>query len=175
MEPQQHRWIGNCDIFEDGLPIPCTESLSSTSAMTAGPLPTTLTFLSSLPSIPAGQKVRFLGCVTHYALSSGNLSLQHAYPSTQACNNIALVDVNLLLEGLKREDMQVGTWVNVVGYVEGRVKGRGENGAVGEGGGREVVKVRVKAVMLWSAGGVEIGKYERALEGRLRATKGEIG
>jgi len=141
--------------------------------MSNGPLASTLVFLSSLPSVPAGSKVRFFGCVTHYALSSGTLTLQHAYPSPPTINAIALVDVTLLLEGLKREDIEVGAWVNVIGYVEDVVKdaGRKMNGKRKEEGQVEAggpVKVRVKAVMLWSAGGVKVGEYERVLEERIR-------
>ena len=85
------------------------------------------------------------------------------------------MDVNLLLEGMKREDTVVGAWVNVVGYVgevlgEGKAKRNrrakdveGERGKNGEG----VVRVRVQAVMLWSAGGLKIGEYEKAVEGRM--------
>ena len=83
----------------------------------------------------------------------------------------ACVDVNLVLENLKREDMQVGAWLNVVGYVEGVGKtesqGRSKDGVMN--GGQEVMRVKVKAVMLWSAGALDLGKYERALEGRLGA------
>ncbi|MCJ1450745.1 hypothetical protein MMC28_001079 [Mycoblastus sanguinarius] len=143
--------------------------------MSNGPLPTTLSFLSSLPSLSNGSKVRFLGCVTKYTLSTGTLELQHTYPPPPAINVIALVDVTLLLEGLKREDMQVGEWVNVVGYVEEIIK-EGKRKRVderdGDGGTGRVRRVRVKAVMLWSAGGVRIGDYERAMEERMNIANG---
>ena len=143
--------------------------------MSNGPLPSTLTFLSSLPTTPIGSKVRFLGCVTQYALSSAILSLEHDYPCSHASTTVALVDVNLLLESLKREDTQVGAWVNVIGYVEG-VVGDGRVVELGEGnglstGGARIVEVKVKAVMLWSAGGVRIGEYEKALEERLSVSR----
>lgn len=78
----------------------------------------------------------------------------------------------------------MGAWVNVVGYVEGLDGEEGSRRAKEKGGsvGKEdvgveqvdggVVRVRVKAVMLWSAGGVKIGDYERAVEGRMRAERG---
>lgn len=135
--------------------------------MSNGPLPTTLTLLSSLSQFETGCKVRFLGCVTAYDLPTGTLSLQHAYPtpsSASALSTIALVDVNLLLEGLKREDTTIGAWLNVVGYVEGVL---GEvSGQKGKGKG-EICQVKVQAVMLWSAGAFKIGEYEKAVEGRL--------
>lgn len=144
--------------------------------MSNGPLPTTLTFLSSLPTSPTGSKVRFLGCVTHYTLSNATLSLQHSYPASQAGTVVALVDASLLLEGLKRENTQVGAWVNIIGYVEGvygkreEVKKKSKSGGEGiaTGSDMEPVKVRIKAVVMWSAGSLKLGAYEAALEERLR-------
>ena len=145
--------------------------------MSNGPLPPTLTFLSALPTHPPGTKIRFLGCVTNYTLHKGILELQHAYPPPPSHKSIfALVDVNLLLETLKREDTQVGAWVNIVGYVEGIVK-EGKRGEMREKerdveaeqwDGAPVVYVRVQAIMLWSAGGVKIAEYEKALRERLK-------
>lgn len=138
--------------------------------MSNGPLPSTLTFLSSLPNVSMGSKVRFLGCVTHYALSPGTLTLQHAYPSTSKVNVAALVDVTLLLERLRREDMEVGAWVNVIGYVEEVAKSAGRNTKGGwkeDSRGEGDRKVKVKAILLWGAGGVKLGEYEKALEARL--------
>ena len=154
--------------------------------MNNGPLPTRLVFLSDLPTQPHGTKVRFLGCVTRYSLSTGVLELQHAHhPPPTKTPTVALVDVNVVLEGLKREDMQVGAWINVVGYVEEVLK---EGGKRGQGQGQEnmvvatkkgerveegprMVRVRVQAIMLWNAGGVKIGGYERTLEERLELEK----
>ena len=141
--------------------------------MSNGPLPSTLTFLSSLPSISAGSKVRFLGCVASYRVSSATLSLQHAYPDSQTDPVVALVNVNLLLESLKREDTQVGAWVNVMGYVDEvcDCKRGLKEGTKDEREDSGIVQIKVKAIMLWSAGGVKLGEYERALEGRLRIQK----
>ena len=100
---------------------------------------------------------------------------------------VALVDVNLILETLEREDTQVGAWVNVMGYMEGVLKeeeeereqreGQGKTRLAMErrttaGKGRSAVRVHVQAIMLWSAGGLKIGEYERILEERLKLEKG---
>lgn len=146
--------------------------------MSNGPLPTRLVFLSDLPTQAHGNKVRFLGCVTRYTLSTGVLELQHVYHPPPKIPTIAFVDVNVVLEGLKREDTQVGAWINVVGYVEEVVRegkrGQGQekmgpgtrNGERVQEGPR-VIGVRVQAIVLWNAGGVKIGEYERTLENRL--------
>ena len=153
--------------------------------MSNGPLPSRLVFLSDLPTQAHGNKVRFLGCVTRYTLSTGVLELQHAYHPPPKIPTIAVVDVNVVLEGLKREDTQVGAWINVVGYVEEMVReGKRGQGQVQEKMGpatrngervREgprVVRVRVQAIVLWNAGGVKIGEYERTLENRLKLEEG---
>ena len=153
--------------------------------MNNGPLPTTLVFLSDLPSQAHGDKVRFLGCVTRYSISTGVLELQHVSQLSPARTTVALVDVNVILESLKREDMEVGAWVNVVGYVEevlkddkrqeGQAQGKAiamkKNGNCAREGPRAMM-VRIHAVMLWSAGAVKIGEYEKVLEERLKPEGG---
>ena len=153
--------------------------------MSNGPLPSRLVFLSDLPTQAHGNKVRFLGCVTRYTLSTGILELQHAYHPPPKIPTIALVDVNVVLEGLKREDTQVGAWINVVGYVEevvregkrGQWQVQEKMGPATRNGervreGPRVVRVRVQAIVLWNAGGVKIGEYERTLENRLTREEG---
>ncbi|KAI4272566.1 MAG: hypothetical protein LQ337_005217 [Flavoplaca oasis] len=136
--------------------------------MSNGPLPTRLILLSDLPSCAHGEKVRFLGCVTRYNASTGTLYLEHAYPASTCVT--AAVDVSLLLETLKCTDTQVGEWVNVMGYVQAaeEEKGRKRQGVRHEGekekSQQEVRKLQ--AVMLWSAGGVRVWEYEKALEMR---------
>ena len=137
--------------------------------MTAnGPLSTHLTFLTSLPSHAPTTKVRFLGCVTKFDIGTGVLELQHLYPQPTS-SVLAMVDINVIIETTKRELLEVGAWVNVVGYVGERVrKGKGRNERDGDAVNRiEVVRVGVQAIMLWSAEGVKLGEYEKAVEGRL--------
>ena len=91
----------------------------------------------------------------------------------------------MILESLKREDTQVGAWVNIMGYVERILKeGKREQRQAQERAllakdkrkweleAPKVVRVKVQAIMLWSAGGVKIGEYERTLVERLKLEKG---
>ncbi|KAL9000520.1 MAG: hypothetical protein Q9169_000813 [Polycauliona sp. 2 TL-2023] len=76
----------------------------------------------------------------------------------------------LLLETLTWTDTQVGEWVNVMGYVQSPEEGKGgkanraKHGGGKDGGERKVIKFQ--AVMLWSAGGINLWEYEKALEMR---------
>jgi hypothetical protein len=58
-----------------------------------------------------------------------------------------------LLGDIKRHEVDVGTWLNVIGYVERR-KEKG---------------VFVQAVAVWDAGNVDLGAYEKAVEKRKEA------
>ncbi|MCJ1464881.1 hypothetical protein MMC07_003496 [Pseudocyphellaria aurata] len=141
--------------------------------MTAnGPLPTTLVFLNDLSFLPKGSKVRFLGCVTGYSIKTGILSLQHAYPPPPHRTPTAWVDVNLLLSTLKTTDTQRGEWVNVVGYVEGRISNLTLEQRDRKGRPDEIIGVKLQAIMLWSAGDVQVGNYERTLAERKHLQRG---
>lgn len=114
--------------------------------------------------------LKFLPSVVKYNVKTGVLALQHAYPPPPHPAAVALVDVTLLLATLTVTDTQVGEWVNVIGYVatagdaSSAGGGRGARGRVEGGSGF----VRMQAIVLWSAGSVKIGEYERVLTERQR-------
>jgi hypothetical protein len=81
------------------------------------------------------------------------LRLKHNYP-TSSPPVVANVNVEHVLERVKRHELDVGTWLNVIGYVEQR-KEKG---------------VFVQAVAVWDAGDVDLEAYERAVETRKQAT-----
>ena len=91
--------------------------------------------------------------------------------------------MNLLLENLKSTDTQVGEWLNVTGYVQhgkdnstkvqtshvGGVQNYTASRAKGverRSAKPKANRVNVQAMMLWSAGGVNLGDYERSVECR---------
>jgi hypothetical protein len=78
-----------------------------------------------------------------------------------------LVDVNLLLSTMKSTDTRVGEWVNVTGYVEEENRGLRRKEGRGRGDRGNVGALRVQAVMLWSAGSVNLGQYETAVSRRM--------
>ena len=70
-------------------------------------------------------------------------------PSARIC---AQVDISLVADSLTGSDTQEGAWVNVIGVVSraGRI--------------RRGIMVQVQAMMVWSAGALNIQRYEQALE-----------
>lgn len=63
---------------------------------------------------------------------------------------IVNVDVELILELIKRHELDVGAWLNVIGHVQQRKE---------EG-------LFVQAVAVWDAGNVDLDAYQKAVEKR---------
>ncbi|PTU17109.1 hypothetical protein P175DRAFT_0467549 [Aspergillus ochraceoroseus IBT 24754] len=141
-----------------------------------GPLPSTRVFLSDLPSLPVDSKVRFLGCVKTYHISTGHLILEHNYPRVRQPRSeppCVSVDINAVLETVTWEELRVGAWINVIGYVR-RAQGCPSPGATAAvatddatmtalNGKETRGSVYVDAVMVFSAGAIALGEYERIL------------
>ncbi|KAI9813311.1 MAG: hypothetical protein M1827_004253 [Pycnora praestabilis] len=152
-----------------------------------GPVPTRLVFLSDLQGIAVGEKVRFLGCVTSYTILTATLTLHHAYPPSPTLSppkrpSAAYVNLHLLLSTLKTTDTAVGEWVNIIGYITAprapspqkarlplhkTIRNQHETD-------REIEQhptVHIQALMLWSAGAINLGDYERHLSERQEVEK----
>jgi hypothetical protein len=82
-------------------------------------------------------------------VKTATLRLKHDYPVSNR-HKIAQVDITLVLESIKRKELDVGTWINVIGYVERR-KEKG---------------VFVQAIAVWDAGNVNLEAYEQAIQAR---------
>ncbi|KAK3308972.1 CST complex subunit Ten1 [Chaetomium strumarium] len=123
-----------------------------------GPRPSQLCLLSSLPSKQVGSKVRFLGCVRSYSPASGVLTLEHRLPE-ETCSVLAMVDVNLVLESLGPDQTRIGEWVNVIGYITDippLADGKEPN--------QQRSTVHAQAIVLWSAGPVDVRRYETSIK-----------
>ncbi|KAK1468744.1 hypothetical protein CPAR01_15382 [Colletotrichum paranaense] len=121
--------------------------------MSRGPLPSQLCLLSDLPARPHGDKVRFLGCVTAYSTQSAVLTLEHRFPKGSDIS--VLVDIQLLLSTMTSNQTRIGEWVNVVGYLTPAPPGTRAKGTT-----REPRIAAVQAIMLWSAGPLNLQRYE---------------
>lgn len=131
----------------------------------SGPVPSHLVLLSDLGRCAPGMKVRFLGwysspcqgyrhvlisnSVDEYVAKTATLRLKHNYP-TFTSHIVANVNVDHVLEQVKRQELDVGTWLNVMGYVEQR-KEKG---------------VFIQAVTIWDADNVDLEAYEKSVEKR---------
>jgi hypothetical protein len=100
--------------------------------------------------------------VTHYDVKSGRLGVEHKRRSPSSTNpttndndnntsTAVLVDIYHVLNAIKADDLEVGTWLNVFGYV------RPEAQSTLQG------QVYVEATMIINAGAIRIGDYEQTV------------
>ena len=146
-----------------------------------GPIPSKRVFLSDISSLPSDSKVRFLGwCVLDhlqsttrdtdltilnsvrtYNISTAHLTLEHNYPRSKTGPAVVSVDIKAVLESVTAEELCVGAWVNVIGYVR--------DTSDLPLNGQDVVtsaskrSVYIEAIMVFQAGPVALGEYERIL------------
>ena len=117
--------------------------------------------------------------VEKYDIASGVLTLGHHYPSSSA-TTLAQVDIDLVMETSSRLDLEIGAWINVIGYLTetssdmnltSKVAGTEMRTQARRRGKRSAAPrtVSVQAVMLWSAGAIKLDEYERSLELRKQA------
>lgn len=81
-------------------------------------------------------------------MTNAQLSLSHPPSSV-----LIKTDISLLTSSLSMGALRDGEWVNVIGDTQ---EGEGEG-------------VLVTAITLWPAGGINLGKYEKGVKGRLEA------
>ncbi|KGO76479.1 Telomere length regulation/capping, TEN1 [Penicillium italicum] len=118
-----------------------------------GPRPSTRVFLSDLSSLQTDSKIRFLGC--------------------KIAPPFVSVDINALLEDLTAEELRVGTWLNVVGYVRESEPAPPPSSfsSTLDDANRSSQRpstvtprpVYIEAIMVFPAGAIAIGEYERIL------------
>lgn len=91
--------------------------------------------------------------VDEYLVKTATLRLTHNHP-VSASPVVANLDIEHVLERAKQRDVDVGTWLNVIGYVQQR-KEKG---------------VFVQAVAMWDAGNIDLEVYAKALQARKSAS-----
>ncbi|KAJ5130768.1 uncharacterized protein N7515_006807 [Penicillium bovifimosum] len=138
-----------------------------------GPRPSTRAFLSDLSSLQEDSKIRFLGCVTHYKISTGHLILEHNYPRSKTTPSSVSVDINGILEDVTAEALHVGTWLNVLGYVRDLEPAPPPSSFSSTPDDASQPSQRpstvpprpvyIEAILVFPAGAIEIGEYERIL------------
>ncbi|EDU44870.1 Ten1 domain containing protein [Pyrenophora tritici-repentis] len=136
--------------------------------MSSTPVASNLVLLRDLPTCPHGTKVRFLGwyiastpwrlrftdqkaSVDEYIVETATLRLKHDYPVSSP-PLVANLNIEHVLDRVKRHEVDVGTWLNVIGYVQRRITDK-------EG-------VFVQALCIWDAGNLDLAAYSKAVEKR---------
>ncbi|EAW08091.1 nuclear telomere cap complex subunit Ten1 [Aspergillus clavatus NRRL 1] len=94
--------------------------------------------------------------VRTYHIPTGHLLLEHNYPRGKSAR--VAVDINAVLDSVTSEELRVGSWVHVLGYVRRYINESNAPFAAKIAG-----PVYVDAVVVFSAGAIVLGDYERIL------------
>jgi hypothetical protein len=81
------------------------------------------------------------------------LSLFHDFPSPRNRHTVQ-VDISQLLDTIHHQNLQIGAWLNVIGYITPSTSRS---------------RSKVQAILVWSAGAINLQQYETALISRQTA------
>jgi hypothetical protein len=100
-----------------------------------------------------------------YDAKEARIVVQEKFPTTTHGHATAIVTIENILENVNHELLQVGSWVNIVGYVrdESNVKKRFEKSPNGFDKSKVTgCSANVDATMIWSGGAIKLDQYRRA-------------
>ena len=120
--------------------------------------------------------------VQRYSARKGVVYLVHPQYSSSASASsithaeipiIAVVDVTHALGGetFQDRDLEVGSWVNVLGSICWRQDGKHvrHRGRQGKPGLKKQGWVNIQAIIIWSAGSLRLDTYEQAVRMRMQS------
>ena len=121
------------------------------------------------------SKAKVSRSVEYYDVATATLHLRHKCPASQTPVE-AHVNLAPILESVVRVEVEIGSWLNVIGTIAENIRGTelSVRAADCQSGNRRRTPsriVHVQALMLWSAGGINVADYERALYDREAAER----
>lgn len=102
--------------------------------------------------------IDLLFSVTKYCTNTSTLTLEHDHPVGNGLK--VAVNVEIILEHLKADQVRVGEWIHVIGYVRSNQSDEALE-TLGHTRG-----VSIQALLLWSAGPFRLKAYEDVLDGQ---------
>lgn len=101
--------------------------------------------------------------VENYVEAEGVLEVFHHFPKRRQAITKAHVNITSILDVVTKEHLETGAWVNIIGYIS--APPHGYNGLAAQA----VELPYIHALMVWSADGINLSEYEKALTERQRA------
>lgn len=125
------------------------------------PEPTHLVLLDQVHLQKPGTKIRVLGCVHEYAIDRGTLVLKGEYAVNSSPPTV-FARIDNVLESVNSELLQVGAWVNIIGYV-GPCTLIPTTSSKRKNTNKMLSIPTVEVLMIWSAGTVKLTDYQSAV------------
>lgn len=97
--------------------------------------------------------------------NKAQITLRDKFPTATSEHPTAVVNIESILENVNHELLQVGSWVNLMGYVRVAPKsGKRDLKSAKDvnKSGSSSSPVHVEATMMWSAGAIKLDKYQTA-------------
>lgn len=126
------------------------------------PEPTRLVLLHQIHAQDPGTKIRVLGCVHEYKIDSGTLVLKGEYGASTSYKSTVFAGIHNVLESVESDLLQVGAWVNIVGYVRAPTQITASSSRRRKSS-KMISIPAVEVLMIWSAGAIELTGYQSAV------------
>lgn len=108
--------------------------------------------------------------VHSYDCDTAQLMARDRYPATSPDTPTAVVNVQNVLENLGHELLEVGSWLNIMGYArtspeagnsKSKANSKSSKGASKPDGRSDAAFI--EATMIWTAGGIKLDKYKSSV------------
>jgi hypothetical protein len=130
------------------------------------PEPTHLILLDQIHVQPPGRKIRVLGCVHEYKIETATLVLKGEYDFTPNAPQhlIIFAGIHNVLESIKSDLLQVGAWVNIVGYVKPPTHVHVAAPSRKRRKSSKMLSIpTLEVLLIWSAGAIKLTDYQSAV------------
>ncbi|KAK4503752.1 hypothetical protein PRZ48_004667 [Zasmidium cellare] len=130
------------------------------------PVPTRLVQFDQVQQQEQGTKIRFLGCVQTYQGESATLLLSGSHAISSRATRLVHVNIEELLPSVNHELLQVGAWLNIVGYTRKAEPATSSLASKSGKHARRSNRLRttvVDAIMIWTAGAIKLDDYSSAV------------
>jgi Telomere capping, CST complex subunit len=106
--------------------------------------------------------------VCYHEPSSGSLFAAHCFPPSSH-QTVARINIDHVLESIRLADLQVGAWINIIGYTTSRSLNPVYQ--FGIPGPAVSCEISVQATVVWNARELDIQNYEAALAAKKAASR----
>lgn len=126
------------------------------------PEPTHLVLFEQVHMQETGTKIRVLGCVQEYMIDTATIVLKGEYTASTSPDLTVFAGISNVLESVNSELLQVGAWVNIVGYAKPRTLISAPT-KKHKKGSKPLSIPSIEVLLIWSAGAVKLTEYQSAV------------
>jgi len=96
-------------------------------------------------------------------IDTGTLVLKGEYAASSSKDLTVFAGIDNVLESVRSELLQVGAWVNIIGYVRPRTQINAPSRKHKRSSSKKLSIPTVEVIMIWSAGAIKLADYQSAV------------